>query len=231
MDSTSTRQLVALAGPSNRLRYEPSWLRRYGSTSGADEQIKRAEMDVFTRLVSRSPRDPDRTQRPGGMLDVGTCTGRYPSWALRTGYFPVCGLDVSAAAVRHCVNDPALRGAHFVHGNILDEHTPARLQADGRRFALATMMLGTVNHFTGADQQRALSQVHRCLIRDGALVVSSWLPGALCFNLYGPQARRFLEERTKDLPALTALVETAGFEPLDSESTECHQLVLARRLT
>jgi SAM-dependent methyltransferase len=229
MGAISARRTDAVIRPSGLLRYDPSWLRRYGRTSGVDERIKRAEMDIFTELVTRWTRNPGRTQRPGGMLDIGTCTGRYLLWGLRAGYSPVCGLDRSAAAVRHCTDDPALSAAHVAHGDILDESTPARLQAEGRRFVLATMMFGTVNHFTGADQQRALSQVRRCLVPGGVLVVSSWLPGGLRFSLYNAPARRFLQGRTMELPRLAALLEDAGLALQATGLTECHLLALARR--
>ena len=191
--------------------YEDEWLEKFEHPQGRDLDLQVEEMSVFDALVSACD---DRTRARGSFryLDIGTCTGRYLAWALDRGIGAVHGLDASHHAVAFARRKLGAR-ARIVQGDILDEGIGEMLSLTN--MDLVSIMFGTFNHFSRAQQQIALRNARSCLREGGSLVISSWQPGKCDFSIYDSSARDLLASRGLSLTELRACVAACDLEVVD----------------
>lgn len=172
----------ALEYSSMRIDYHTGWLARYDhALPREDEALKVEELSSVRTILTHL----GRWGNLNGLLDVGTCTGRYPISlrnAVRAGGL-ILGVDndidcvrFTQAKVRH-----ELKNDHRLRIERHDFCTP-ELPSD-QSFDLITCMLGTICHFERqategspyADAfQGALNKFARLLTRNGVLFFSVW---------------------------------------------------------
>jgi SAM-dependent methyltransferase len=191
--------------------YEDGWLEEFEHAQGRDLALQVEEMSAFDTLVSACD-DRMRARSAFRYLDIGTCTGRYLMWALDKGFGAVHGLDSSQHAV--AFSRRKLQGlARIVQADILVEGIGEKLSLTD--MDLVSIMFGTFNHFSRAQQQIVLCNARACLREGGSLVISSWQPGKCDFSIYDATARDLLASRGLSLTELRASVAAWDLEVVD----------------
>ncbi len=191
--------------------YEDEWLEQFEHVQGRDLVLQEEEMSVFESLVSACD-DRMRARGTFRYLDIGTCTGRYLAWALDKGIGAVHGLDASQYAVAFSRRKFEGR-ARIVQADILVDGIGERLSLTN--MDLVSIMFGTFNHFSRAQQQIVLRNAQQCLREGGSLIVSSWQPGKCDFSIYDSSARDLLASRGLTLAELRASAAACGLEVVD----------------
>jgi SAM-dependent methyltransferase len=207
---------------STRIEYDVSWLARYDhALPREDEALKVAELSSVQVELVRS----DRWGRVRRLLDVGTCTGRYPL-SLRDAVAPdgeVMAIDNDLDCVRftrekiqrECGNDGRYKiKCHDIRSS--------ELPSD-RKFDLITCMMGTVSHFehSGSGQprpddalQRVIHNFASLLDRDGILFFSIWSEKACrelrLLGIYSEDDKQRLAKSAISRQDLKRRVESAG---------------------
>jgi len=205
--------------------YEEKWLEKFEHVQGRDLDLQVEEMSAFEALVSACD-DPTRARGAFRYLDIGTCTGRYLAWALDKGIGAVHGLDASQHAVAFSRRKFGSR-ARIVQADILDDGIDELLSLTN--MDLVSIMFGTFNHFSMAQQQIVLRNARNFLREGGSLVVSSWQPGKCDFSIYDASARNLLGSRGLTLAELRASVAECDLEVVDWAYTSSKLVARIRR--
>jgi SAM-dependent methyltransferase len=223
----------ALDQSAARIEYHPLWLARYDhDVSNADDRLKRAEFAaVETILRSRQwwgaiPR----------LLDVGTCTARYPI-ALREAVAEdgeILGVDLDWDAVRfarHNVREACADDArvHIEHADFCAEEFPFE-----GPFQVITCMLGTLTHFPRDavedsappdDLQRALERFRALLAPDGVLFFTIWTDEARrtrnLLSIYSEEDKRKLALWDCTSAEMEVRLAAAGLEVAEIILIDC----------
>ncbi|MCA9651724.1 MAG: class I SAM-dependent methyltransferase [Myxococcales bacterium] len=205
--------------------YNGRWLEQFDRAEGTDLRLQEEEKQAFDQLVTAAAAGP-RSWGELRYLDVGTCTGRYLAWAVDKGIAAVHGLDCSRQAVAFTRRRFGTR-VHVVEGDI-------RVEGIGGRLALGDMdlvsiMFGTFNHFSSAQQLVVLSNLRDCLRIGGSLVVSSWQPGRCDFSIYDTRQRELLASRGLSPVQLSELAAGCGLEVAEWIHTSSKLVARIRR--
>lgn len=205
--------------------YEEKWLEKFENAKGRDLVLQEEEMSGFEALVSACD---DRMRARGAFryLDIGTCTGRYLAWALDKGIGAVHGLDASQHAVAFSRRKLGGR-AKIVQADILVDGIGEMLSLTN--MDLVSIMFGTFNHFSMAQQQIVLRNAQNCLREGGNLVISTWLPGTCDFSIYDASARDLLASRGLSLAELRASVAACDLEVVDCAYTSSKLIARIQR--
>ena len=207
-----------------QIDYEPHWLAQYEfALSADDERLKTVELSRALEILRKLHRVDD----VGHMLDIGTCTGRYPihmSPHVAPGQ-RIIGIDADPDCVRFAsalVRKAQLENRVTIRRlDFLGESFPV----DGR-FGLVTCMLGTLSHF-GRDRrvdhrdslQRSLTRMASLLDEDGMLLVSNWSEQACehlkLIQIYRHEDKQRLASWTARPDELKARFEEAGLEVVE----------------
>jgi SAM-dependent methyltransferase len=204
------------------IRYRTNWLAQYEFDLDAeDEALKQVE----AQWVAETLRVGGRWGRIASLLDVGTCTGRYPL-LLREAVCPegsIVGVDndpacvdfARAKVVRAAKDDTriALVRADFTASDLILTQTP---------FDLITCMMSTLSHFghgraPGFDDalQAVLLRFAHLLAPGGLLLFSVWSRKALdsghLLAIYDESDRLKLTAWTPDAEEVDRRLMTAGF--------------------
>ena len=205
-----------------RIDYHPIWLARYDHALPKDDDLlKRSEFEEVERtLQSRA--------LWGGLrrvLDVGTCTARYPI-GLRGAVAEdgqIFGVDNDRDAVRFARRN--VTDACAADRRIRIEHLDfcAEQFALAGPFDLITCMLGTLLHFSCSDKaeppyadrlQQALERFAALLSDDGVLFFSIWTPRARraqhVLSIYSEDDKRQLATWSVTSKQLCERLQAAG---------------------
>ncbi len=178
-------------------------LRAYEHLSGADDAKKALEMSRMREIVARFS---GANRFPLRSLDIGSATGRYPSYFAGLG-FDAAGYDISADAIE--MSRRAYPHVTFEQRDVL-EAAP-----EPGRYAIVTCMMGTLNHIPRARHERLLAWVHRSLRPGGIFIGSAWNAGCphLSFiDLYSPDELDFLRANApRDAAEIERLGAAGGF--------------------
>lgn len=216
-----------------RIEYHPLWLARYDhDVSNADDRLKRAEFAAVETIL-RSRKWWGAIPR---LLDVGTCTARYPM-ALREAVAEdgeILGIDLDWDAVRFarhnvreaCATDTRIR---IEHADFCAEEFPF----DGP-FHVITCMLGTLTHFSRGraddsarpdDLQRALERFRALLAPDGVLFFTIWTDEARrtrnLLSIYSEEDKRKLALWDGTSAEMDARLAGAGLEVAETVPIDC----------
>ena len=176
-----------------------------------------AVLKFLRRFLSRSGK-----QHFSKYLDVGVCTGRYPSLLINQGM--VDSYNISAVDNAEDVKAKIQQDHpdwHFVFGDISQPTTPKSLLAP---YNLITSMLGTACHFglqpQGSQESRfdrGMSHMLNMLAPEGLLLVSVWSeetyekpPLVLSPFLYGKQTLAYLHQNTPREEQFQKVVESCN---------------------
>ncbi len=214
-----------------RIEYHPLWLARYDhDLSEADERLKHAEFAAVAQTL-----DARGTWGTiGRILDVGTCTARYPI-ALRAAVRPdgdILGVDYDWDAVRFARHN--VRETCSGDARIRIEHADFCAEAFGFEgpFDVITCMLGTFMHFqrdpggmaAGDDLQRALERFRGLLAPDGILFFTIWTEAARqardLLSIYSDEDMRKLSGWNGTAVELEARLAAAGLDHAEAISID-----------
>jgi SAM-dependent methyltransferase len=213
---------AAVAQGDARIDYHPIWLARYEHDLPAeDESLKRAEAAALEAELRRH--GLWRTLRR--VLDVGTCTGRYPI-RLREGVAlggEIVGVDNDEDAVRFARRNVAAAGGGDARIRIEQLDFCAPDAALTGPFDLITCMLGTLAHFARDraagepfrdDLQRALERFASLLAAGGVLFFSIWTDRARregrVLSIYSDEDKRRLASWDVSADELERRLRAAG---------------------
>lgn len=215
------RRAEALAS-GGRIQYCADWLVRYDSAlDPEDSELKRAEAERLETAL----RDRGRWGRIGGMLDVGTCTGRYPL-LLREAVRPdgsIVGIDIDPACVEFARGNVArVAGSDARIAVVHADFMSSELALPQAPFDLIICMMSTLSYFghdrrAGFDDalQRVLVRFAHLLMREGLLVFSTWSREALdagrLLPIYDESDRWKLAAWTPDADEMEQRLAAAGF--------------------
>lgn len=200
----------------SRIDYQSNWLARYEyNLNSADRKMKDSELEC----VKERLRSYGRLGNIRSMLDIGTCTARYPIEFYHdvepTGR--IIGIDNDA----DCIEFARAQKDRKTKGNKIDilevDFTSSYFPNLGK-FDLITCMLGTISHF-GWDSPRktlelTLQRMHDLLDDNGILIICGWSDHALesskFLNIYNQQDKDRLIAWTPKSSRLKELFSLAG---------------------
>jgi SAM-dependent methyltransferase len=190
---------------------------------GEERTVMERELAVVRDVVKQW--SDSRRKRPVRVLDVGTCTARYPI-ALQDMLSPggeILGIDLDPDCVFH--------SAQRVKEKAID---PGRIRIDEidflsdavllhGQFDIITIMLGTVSHFPSSRDgtlddalQIAADHCARMLAEGGLLIVGTWTSVALrsghLLSMYEHDTPSLLMSWTPTEEALVAHCRRAGLQ-------------------
>jgi 2-polyprenyl-3-methyl-5-hydroxy-6-metoxy-1,4-benzoquinol methylase len=201
-------------------------LASYGLLKGRPASIKRWEMSVVEEYTSRHLNlEPYKISH----LDVGTCTGRYTSWALSRSFASVYGIDASHDAIEMCQR--SVRDAVFLHRDIRALDLAHFSGLSTGKFHLTTMMMGTLNHIAESEHMMVFSKVHQVLHAGGILLFSNWerRTWLRCFSFYSKEEIQFIDENAGSVES--HIEELGGaFEKLDTTERDGLRVYVLRAI-
>jgi SAM-dependent methyltransferase len=215
-------RLRTFVAASSRIRYRTNWLARYEFGLDLEDALLKHREAAQLEAVLRGN---GRWGRIGALLDVGTCTGRYPL-LLRDAVRPdgvIVGLDCDAECVEFARGKAARSAPDDARIEWLcADFAAATLAAPRAPFDLISCMMSTISHFGRGRQpagddalQRMLERCHRLLTPGGLLVLSVWSRQALdagnLLAIYDETDCRKLAAWTPDSSELDRRLAAAGF--------------------
>lgn len=221
--NAQTDQLESPAGANNGSIncYQLAWLTKYAVAKGEDLAIQEEEMSAFGELSDLCLEEYRQPVGELNFLDVGTCTGRYLAWAIARGFHSVQGIDNSPEAISFCRRKFDLR-AQVSQVDVMKSSELLKIYAGLRCINIASMMFGTINHFSSETMPLALRNVASCVVDDGSIIFSSWLKGRCPFSLYDSASRRTLAQRGLTLNSVRDLAARSGLRFVDYRETTNH---------
>ena len=211
-----------VAASTDPIQYRADWLVHYESAlDPEDAALKRAEAERLEAAL----RERGRWGRIGGVLDVGTCTGRYPL-LLREAVRPdgsIVGIDIDPACVEFARGNVArIAGSDARIVVVHADFTSPELALPQTPFDLVICMMSTLSYFgrnrrAGFDDalQRVLLRFANLLAPEGLLFFSTWSREALdtgrLLSIYDESDRWKLAAWTPDTDEMEQRLVAAGF--------------------
>jgi SAM-dependent methyltransferase len=188
MSDLLDRLRAASEQSAKRIDYHPIWLARYDHALPEDDDLlKRREFEGVENELRRRA----LWGRLRRLLDVGTCTGRYPI-ALRSAVAAdgqIFGVDNDRDAVRFARRNVADACGGDARISIEQHDFCAEQFALAGPFDLITCMLGTLLHFSYSDvAEPPYADSLQLALRRFATLLSD--NGVLFFSVWTPKARR-----------------------------------------
>ncbi len=101
-------------------------------------------------------------------LDIGTCSGRYPSY-FKTKFKSILGIDINSKSIDFCKEK--IKGVDFLVADITIDIL--KIKKNYReKFDLITMMMGTINHIPKHKHNYAFSNIKKIMNFNSTLIVS-----------------------------------------------------------
>lgn len=213
-----------------QIDYEPHWLAEFElDLSPDDVELKTLELGRVKEIVrTRFPSD-----RVSSLLDIGTCTARYPIALddLVEADGEIIGIDNDPDCVKFA---RGLVRKKCLHKRIDIRHVDFLLPGTRfeRKFGLITCMLGTLSHFGWRrnekfedDLQASLVRMRELLEPRGLLIIGNWSDTAVANNgmllaIYGDRERRRLAQDTALKSELRVRLEKAGLRIAEEVSPD-----------
>lgn len=218
----------AVRAVERQVDYEPYWLSAFElGLTGDDEFLKTAELARIMEITRKL-----RGDGVSSLLDIGTCTARYPI-ALVESVKPngaVLGIDIDQDCVRFA--DSLVRKQEQA-GTIKRGRVEIRrmdfLEANlaPQKFGLITCTLGTLSHFGFRRNkefrdalQDALCGMRGLLEDDGLLIISNWSETVIedpsrLLSIYLPRDRQQLAQDTARQQELENRLASAGLRVVE----------------
>lgn len=210
--------------------YEPQWLAEFEfGLRPDDSELKVVELARIQELLRSHGQD-----RISSMLDIGTCTARYPLALadLVDDGGSIIGIDADPDCVRFAegyvrTKKPS-KPIEIVRRDFLRPHEYDQF------FGLITCTLGTLSHFGhdrkpdfADDLQKALVKMRELLEANGVLFLSNWSDtatnGEKLLEIYRPADRKRLAANTPSAPELRDRLRAAGLRII--EEADCNQRI------
>jgi SAM-dependent methyltransferase len=214
-----------LASNKSRIHYRANWLARYEFALDPQDQALKT---VEGHQVVHELRQRQRWGRLASLLDIGTCTGRYPL-LLRAALHPrgqIVALDDDPDCVQFSRTNIERTVAVETEGAKIEvlsaDFGNPSTHIPGAPFDLITCMMSTLSHFgqeRRVDQQDLLQSVlvhiGELLAEDGVFLFSSWTESACqardFLSIYEQEDRRRLADWTPAAAELQQRLEAAGW--------------------
>lgn len=210
-----------------RIHYTSNWLMTYEiCLPQEDRKLKDAELNRVKSIVADWwQRKRLRSVR---LLDIGTCTARYPLELNQL--FPdseqveLVGIDDDEDALRVAKEKASgINRIRILRWDFLESGSPFD---EDQKFDVITCMLGTISHFCAESDnlQKSIVRIRDLLADEGLLFIGSWSDFAVgnkqLLSIYSADDCQRLVRWTPSESAIGAELRRAGFNTVAKEPIE-----------